>query len=166
MFEAIKQLAFAGIEFVICGGMAGVLHGSDRNTMDIDIHFEMGEENLKKLVSAAKQQDWVPRIPAPIEDLLDPLKRRAWQEEKGALVYTLQSRDGLLQIDVFLDYPIAFEELSKQADIFEIDGVRFKVSSIPHLIEAKKAIESKRRQDIYDIQVLEELLHEREKKRG
>ncbi len=166
MFEAIKQLALAGIEFVICGGMASVLHGSDRSTMDIDIHFDMREENLKKLVRVAKQEDWIPRFPDPVEDLLDPQKRRAWKKEKLARVYTLQSRDGLLQVDVFLDYPIGFEELSKKAEIFEVDGVRFKVSSIPHLIEAKKAIESKRRQDIYDIQVLEELLHERKKKKG
>jgi hypothetical protein len=166
LFEAIKRLAEAKIDFVICGGVAGVLHGSDRNTMDLDIYFNMSEDNLKKLIEVAKQEDWTPRNPEPLDNLLDPQKRQEWMEEKNAIVYTLQSREGLLQIDVFLNYPIGFGELSREADIFDIEGIRFKVSSIPHLIKAKRSIEPKRRQDIYDIQVLEELNHAAKKKKG
>ena len=57
-------------------------------------------------------------------------------------------------------------EALPEADIFDIEGIRFKVSSIPHLIKAKRSIEPKRRQDIYDIQVLEELNHAAKKKKG
>ena len=161
LFDAIARLANAGVDFVICGGIACVLHGSDRNSFDLDIRIDMNEENIRKLVTTAKEMNWNPRIPEPLENLLDPIKRKQWIEEKQAYVYTLNSSDNLLQIDIFLTYPLAFEELEKEADVFEIEGIRFKVSSINHLLKAKKLIENKRRQDLYDIDILEELLNEK-----
>jgi hypothetical protein len=121
---------------------------------------DMNEENLKKLVNVAKEMQWIPRVPEPIENFIDPLKRKQWIEEKQARVFTLNASDGLLQIDIFLTYPFGFEELNKDADVFEVEGIRFKVSSKHHLLKAKKRIENKRRQDLYDIDMLEELLHE------
>jgi hypothetical protein len=160
LFDAIACLAKAGVDFVICGGVACILQGSNRNSFDLDISVDMNETNLKKLINVAKEKQWVPRVPEPIENILDPLKRKQWIKEKMARVFTLNSPDGLLQIDIFLTYPIGFEELKKGADIFAVEDIQFKVSSKQHLVKAKKLIENKRNQDMYDIQMLEELLHE------
>ena len=159
LFEAITQLVVHKVEFVICGGIACILHGSKRTSFDLDISVSMNEKNLQKIISTAKLMNWVPRVPEPIEYILDPQKRKEWIEEKGARVFTLNSSDGFLQIDVFLTYPISFELLKKDAVLFEVDGIRFPVSSIQHLLQAKKSIESKRREDVYDIEMLEEIIY-------
>lgn len=159
LFDAIARLTKAGVDFVICGGIACILQGSSRNSFDLDISVDMKEENLKKLVNVAKEMRWIPRVPEPIENFINPLKRKHWIKEKQARVFTLNASDGLLQIDIFLTYPFSFKELNKEADVFEVEGIRFKVSSKQHLLKAKKLIEKKRRQDLYDIDILEELLH-------
>lgn len=159
LFDAIARLVKAKVDFVICGGVACILQGSNRNSFDLDISVSMDEVNLEKLVKLAKEMRWTPRVPEPIENILNPRKRKQWIKEKNARVFTLNSPDGLLQIDIFLTYQIGFEELNKEADTFEIEDIRFKVSSIEHLIKAKKLIKNKRRQDLYDIGMLEEILH-------
>lgn len=164
LFDAITRLAKTGFDFVICGGVACILQGSNRNSFDLDISVDMNEANLKKLINVAKERQWVPRVPEPLENILDPRKRKQWIKEKMARVFTLNSPDGLLQIDIFLTYPIGFEELKKEADIFVVEDIQFKVSSKQHLLKAKKLIENKRKQDIYDIQMLEELIHETRKR--
>lgn len=164
LFDAITRLVRAEVDFVICGGVACILQGSNRNSFDLDISVDMDENNLRKLIRVAKEMKWKPRVPEPIENIIDPRKREQWINEKNARFYTLNSADGVLQIDIFLNYQIGFEELKKEADVFEIDGFRFKVSSIGHLIKAKELIEEKRRQDSYDIDMLREILHGRKEK--
>jgi hypothetical protein len=161
LFEAIKRLREREIDFIVCGGVANVLHGSDRNTMDLDIYVDLNEHNLAKLIEVSKEQCWMPRAPEPIENLLITEKRNQWIEEKNARVFTLQSEEGLLQIDIFLHYPIPFSQLNADADVFQVQGLDFKVSSIPHLLKVKRMIEPKRRNDIYDIEILEELNNEK-----
>lgn len=161
LFEAIKRLRERKIDFIVCGGVANVLHGSDRNTMDLDIYVDLTEQNLTKLIEVAREQRWMPRAPEPIENLLISEKRNQWIEKKNARVFTLQSEEGLLQIDIFLHYPIPFSELNADADVFQVQGIDFKVSSIPHLLKVKRMIEPKRRNDIYDIEILEELNNEK-----
>jgi hypothetical protein len=154
LFETIKDLSAAGIDYVICGGIACILHGSDRNSLDLDININLKPKNIQKLIKLAKNKNWQPRIPVSIDELLDSKKREYWINQKNAKVFTLNTNDGLLQIDIFLVYPIDFPELKNQANTFEIDGITFYVSSIDHLIVSKQAVNPKRNQDIYDIAIL------------
>lgn len=50
LFDAIARLAKVGVDFVICGGVACILQGSNRNSFDLDISIDMNEANLKKLI--------------------------------------------------------------------------------------------------------------------
>ena len=102
-----------------------------------------------------------PRIPEPIENILDADKRKNWIEEKHALVYTLLTEFGDFQIDLFLVYPISFASLQKNADEFDIDGIKIKVSSIQDLITAKEKVYPLRDKDQFDLKQLKELLHAR-----
>jgi pseudouridine-5'-phosphate glycosidase len=43
LFDAIACLAKAGVDFVICGGVACILQGSNRNSFDLDISVDMNE---------------------------------------------------------------------------------------------------------------------------
>ena len=66
----------------------------------------------------------------------------------------------MIQLDILLDYPISWEELRSNSDPFEIDDVRFLVSSRRNLIRAKEGVSPIRAKDIEDIRQLKELIED------
>jgi len=162
LFDLLSALSSNKIDYVICGGIACVLQGVERATYDLDISVLMEQENLEKILKVMKQFKLVPRIPEPAESLLDPQKRKNWIEQKGALVFTFISKEGPLQIDIFLKYPVSFENLKEHADQINIENIKLNVSSKQDLVYAKKQIEPLREKDQLDINALEKLI-EKEK---
>lgn len=53
----LERLTDAGVEFCIIGGIAAVLHGATRMTVDLDIAAPFTEENLTRLLSALADLD-------------------------------------------------------------------------------------------------------------
>jgi hypothetical protein len=157
LFDLLKELSNANLKFVVCGGVACVLHGVERATYDIDISVDMKKNNLEKLITVAKKFNLIPRIPEPVENLLDDKKRQEWKEKKGALVYTFVSGTGPLQMDIFLDYPKSYSELLKKAEIIKIDNIDILISSKEDLIFAKESIIPLRDKDMLDIKELKNL---------
>lgn len=158
---ALVALADAGVRFVVCGGVACILQGVARATHDLDVRVVLEDPDLRALVAVARQLGLQPRIPEPLDALLDPARRRAWVEEKGAVVYTLNAPSGRFALDVFLAYPLTYDELAAAADRFDVDGRSVLVSSREHLIQAKRAVQPPRRTDLRDIEDLTELLRGR-----
>jgi hypothetical protein len=156
--KTIVALADAQVRFVVCGGVACVLQGVSRTTNDLDVRVALEPPDLAALVAVARALDFRPRVPEPIEALLDPERRRAWVQEKHAVVYTLVSSSGSFALDVFLDYPLSFEELAAEADVFDIDGRAVQVSSKRHLVQAKSTVTPPRAVDVRDIEDLQELI--------
>lgn len=48
----LHRLADAGVEFVVVGGYAGVLHGSVQVTWDVDVCAVLSSENVERIRSA------------------------------------------------------------------------------------------------------------------
>ena len=163
LFNLLQELAKAPVRFVVCGGVACVLHGVERSTYDLDIAVDLDENNLRRLIEIAKKFRLVPRIPEPVENLLDKNKRLKWIEEKGAFVYTFVALDNPLQLDIFLKYPINFENLYNNSVKMKISNLEFMVSSKEDLIIAKRNIENLRDKDLIDIKELEKLLNDERK---
>jgi predicted nucleotidyltransferase len=163
LFNLIKELSKADIKYIVCGGVACVLQGVERATYDLDISVSFEENNLRKLIEVMKNSKLIPRIPEPVENLLDENKRKEWFEKKGALVYTFLSEKTPLQLDVFLNYPRTYDELFKNSDELEIDNVKFKVSSIEDLLFVKRMIDPARDKDLTDIKELEKIYGEKNK---
>ncbi|MBK7157680.1 MAG: hypothetical protein IPH77_03775 [Ignavibacteria bacterium] len=113
LFDLLKELSAADVKYVICGGVACVLHGVERATFDIDLSVSFEKSNLEKILLVARKFGLKPRIPEPVENLLDEIKRKEWYEKKNALVYTFVSDNSPLQLDIFLQYPMSFEELTE-----------------------------------------------------
>ena len=157
--RTLGALSAAGVRFVVCGGVACVLQGVARATHDLDLRVALEPEDLSGLLRVAKDLGLRPRIPEPPDHLLDPERRRVWTEEKHAVVYSLHAASGAFAVDVFLRYPFTYEELAEEADLILVDGAPVRVSSKRHLIEAKRAVQPPRKQDLRDIEDLEELLH-------
>ena len=153
----MTTLVDAGVEFVICGGVAVVLHGVERVTMDLDIRVPEDEANYLRLVESLASRGFQARNPEPMSALCDPARRKAWVEEKKALVWTAQSPDGLEQIDVFLSYPVSWEDLARDSRTIRLKGRPVRLSSREHLLVAKRAVQPPRRKDLRDIEDLEAL---------
>jgi hypothetical protein len=158
--HTLRALSEAGVRFVVCGGVACVLQGVARATHDLDLRVALEREDLARLLRVAQELGLRPRIPEPPEHLLEPERRRVWTEEKHAVVYSLHAASGAFAVDVFLRYPLTYEALEADADLVNVDGFSVRVSSKRHLIEAKRAVQPPRKQDLRDIEDLEELLRD------
>jgi hypothetical protein len=159
----IKELSKVGIKYVICGGVACVLHGVERTTFDLDLSVDLSDENLIKLIELSKRFNLQPRIPEPITNLLIPEKRKEWIENKKALVYTFVSKNSAIQMDIFLSYPITYFELMKNAEMINVDDYTVYISSINDLLIAKEHISEPRDKDLIDIKELKKILSEKNK---
>lgn len=163
LVSLLKELSKAKINFVVCGGVACVLHGVERATYDLDVLVSLERDNLMKVVDVAGKFDLMPRIPEPVENLFDEHKRQIWLKEKGALVYTFLSGNSPLQLDIFLSYPKTYDELFSNSEEIVLEDVTIRISSIEDLIFVKKHIEPLRDKDIIDIKELERIYDNKNK---
>jgi len=157
--EIITELSRADIKFIICGGVAAVLHGVERMTMDIDISLDMTKENLDKFIRSVNRLNLVPRAPVPPEFITNREKRENMINKKGALVFTfIDPNLPFRQIDVFIEEEKSFKYLKN--DILKIDIGKFEINvlSIEKLLEMKKNIRNPRKKDLIDIEELQIIL--------
>ena len=69
--NVVEKLQQAGIDYVICGSMAGTFYGVERSTQDADIIINPNEEQLGKFLNLLGDAYYVDNVTA-----LDALKRR------------------------------------------------------------------------------------------
>jgi hypothetical protein len=122
------------VDFVLIGGLAGVIHGSAYPTYDVDIAYSRSAENLERLALALRELEATLREAAKdLPFLLDARTRRAGQN------FTFDTKHGKLDI---LGDPAgapSYEKLRADAPQEEVDGLVVAVSSIDHLIAMKEA---------------------------
>lgn len=53
----LREMLAAGFEFAIVGGVAAVLHGATRMTVDLDVLAPFTEANLQRLLDALAPHD-------------------------------------------------------------------------------------------------------------
>lgn len=165
--EIILELKNSGIRFIICGGVAAVIHGVERMTADIDLSLAMDDKNLNDFLKLMKKLNFIPRAPVPPEYLLYSDKREAMLNEKGALVFTFIDVDRpFRQIDIFLEKEKSFDILKDYAETINIDEKEIHLISPEKLIEMKKEIKPPRKKDLFDIEELKEILKRRQESEG
>src|SRR5580698_8421665 len=59
---ALNALHDGGVEFVLVGGIAAVLHGAPVNTYDVDVVPARSEDNIEKLLRVLDSIDAIYRI--------------------------------------------------------------------------------------------------------
>lgn len=131
----LQRLADSGVDFVIIGGFAGVLHGSSLVTRDLDICAVLTSENVEKLREALKdlnpchrmtpQRLSFLRIPPAGEKVNNLYLRTDW-----GIVDILSSVAGIGD----------FEKLKVHAESITIAGKLCRLIGLEDLIKAKEAI--------------------------
>ncbi|MBI3995327.1 MAG: nucleotidyltransferase [Nitrospirae bacterium] len=154
--KVFRKLHENGVRFVVVGGVALVLHGVVRLTVDLDLMVEMSRDNLTRFITAMQDMGYRPKPPVKAEEFIDPAKRKSWKEEKGMRVFSFfhPKEPGRL-IDVFVDEPIKFTEVERNKKIVKTENLQIPIVSLDHLKKLK--LIAGRPQDLADIEALETL---------
>lgn len=164
LVEILNKLNKANVKFLIAGGVAVVLHGVERLTMDIDTSISFEKDNVEKFLKVMTDLGLTPRLPMPAETLLDDEKMKIMCEEKNALVFTfIHPENPTKQIDVFLDENLKYENLIDSCIDMKLDSGNLKVLSKEKLVELKLKVDPMRDKDMFDIKELQKLINNEQK---
>lgn len=156
--EILTALAAAKVRFVVAGGVAVVLHGVERMTMDIDVAVDMSEANLRRFLLVMRELGLKPRVPVPAEFILDPANVTRMVEEKNAVVFSfIDPNNPLRQVDLFLLPELSYPLLSEDAVEQSVGGQKILIASIDRLLALKRRVVPARAKDLHDIAELERL---------
>jgi hypothetical protein len=156
LIDILCVLVDKGVQFVVAGGTAIVLHGIQRMTLDLDIAVSPDQTNLRRFISTLNHLKFIPRAPVPAEIILNRERVEALIREKNALVFTFWCPgEPYKQIDMFLTRENSFDGLVSDARMLTVRGRAVLVASRRKLIEMKRRVEPIRDQDLSDIQALQ-----------
>lgn len=154
IFAALNE---AAVEYVVVGGLAVILHGYLRATADLDLAIGLTPDNARRGMQALASIGLQPRLPVAMQDFGDPQLRKTWLEQRNMTVFPLwDPANPLRSVDVFIDEPVEFVALLRDAVRKDLDGLVVPVASIGHLIEMKRR--AGRPRDLEDIDKLRQIL--------
>jgi predicted nucleotidyltransferase len=133
LYDAVKLLANADVEFVVIGGVALTSHGSAYVTQDLDICFARNKENLKKIAAALGPYHPRPRgLPEGLPFVWD------WTTLQNGTNSTF--RTTLCDIDLLGEVPGVgdFSDVLENSIEINLDGLGVRILSIDGLIAAKE----------------------------
>ncbi|MGC4046048.1 MAG: nucleotidyl transferase AbiEii/AbiGii toxin family protein [Armatimonas sp.] len=131
--KILTLLSEAEIRFVLIGGLAMILQGSNTFTSDIDITFAMDSENLERLTECINQLH-----PRPIGVFDNPsfaVSADIIHRWRFVLLKTDLGGIDLLKSPQGID---SFEGLYERASILDMGGFEVHVASVDDLIAMKK----------------------------
>lgn len=131
----LQVLTAHGVDFVVIGGVAAILHGSATLTQDVDICFAQDEANLDALAGALSElraslrgvEEEVPFVPDA-------------QTLRQIQLLTLQTSAGPLDLLARPDGSPPYERLRRGADRLDVGGFAVLVASLDDLIAMKRAV--------------------------
>ena len=133
-FGAIRGLSDAGVAFVVVGGVAARVQGSDYLTNDLDICYEASPENLERLANVMRTwHAYLRGVEPGLPFFMDARQLRA--TPTMTLATDVGDIDVLAEIDGVGDYAACLAA----SDNFDIRGAPFKALSLGALIAAKRA---------------------------
>jgi hypothetical protein len=153
--EILSSLVDADVNFIVGGGVACVLHGVERVTMDVDIAVATDNENFLRFLDVMHQLGLQPRVPVDPQSLLDEKVLSHIIHEKHALVFSFVDPDRPTRhVDMFLRSDLNHSALSDHVEILEFHGKCLKVVTKEKLLKIKLAINPPRLKDQIDIEYL------------
>jgi|GEM_PF-432766 len=153
VLQLLKSLNFHEVKYLLVGGMAGVVHGHIRTTLDMDMWIANSRENTEAFVRALLENDVVGA------ELLRtmPLIFRWTSVRFGKSGFELDLGHSL---KAFAEGD--FDACYKRALVADYDGVPFQVIHLRDLITEKKATAKKK--DLADVEELQRIWDEEERR--
>ena len=146
----LDALTAAGVDFVVVGGVALVLRGSSRVTLDLDVCYSRERDNLRRL--AAALAPFHPRLRGAPPEL--PF---LWDERTLAsgLNFTLTTDLGDLDILGEILGVGRYPEVAAGSSDLPVGGIRILVMDLDALERAKRA--AGRAKDLLDLAEIAEI---------
>lgn len=132
--KLLEPLVTHGVDFVVVGGMAGISHGSNYPSFDLDVAYSRDRANVVRLVAALEEIEV--RLRGGPDDLPFVLDTRTI--ENGAN-FTFVTPFGDLDILGDVAGISAYEGLRAGAVEKEVSGIPVRIASISDLIAMKRA---------------------------
>jgi len=153
----LRRLTDAGIQFVIVGGYAGVVHGCSYVTQDIDICCLFSPANLLALQQALADLHPVHRM-TPGRKPLSLTAERAARFTNLYLDTDLGRLDCLSAVAGLGDYG----KVKQASEPIEVEGMRLHVLTLDALIRSKQSLNRPRdQQALRQLQALKQLRTDR-----
>jgi hypothetical protein len=151
--KLLERLVDAGVEFVLVGGFAGVVHGCTYVTQDIDICCDFSQANLLALQKTLSDLKPVHRM-TPGRLKLELTKKNCTDFKDLYLDTKIGQLDCLSVIDGVGDYT----QVKKESRIIKIGKIKIHVLDIDALIKSKKTLNHPRdRQAIIQLEAIKKL---------
>ncbi len=131
----LQRLADAGLEFIVIGGYAGVLHGSSYVTNDLDICVAMTRENVARLRTALSDLHPVHRMTHRKLSFIDYPP-----DDQDVMNLYLETDGGIVDILGDVLGIGDFQRLRQHAVEISLFGRRCWVMSMEDLIKSKEAL--------------------------
>jgi hypothetical protein len=144
----LRRLVGGGVDFIVVGGLAAVVHGSAAITRDLDITYAPAVENLERLGHVLV--DLGARLRGVTDDVPFVPDGRTLRDTR---VLTLDTPDGWIDLLAQPDGSPSYDVLKKRAVPTELAGVTVLVASLDDLIAMKKA--AGRPKDLVAVEELE-----------
>lgn len=142
-----------GVEFVIVGGYAALLHGASRPTEDVDVTPATTTQNLTCLTRALKRL----RARIRTEDVPEGLPFSTSAEAmRGILMLNLTTEFGDLDITFQPSGTEGYDDLIVNAEERDLAGLEIRVAALADIVRSKEA--AGRDKDIRALAELHELL--------
>lgn len=157
----LSALERAKVRYLVVGGVAVVLHGYLRTTLDLDLVVQLEPDNALRAVRVFADLGFEPQVPVPISTFADPQARDTWFREKNMTVFSLwhPAHPGFA-VDLFIQEPFDFESVYRRAVRVQLEGVQATVIAREDLVCMKRAVA--RNRDLEDVAALSELPEEGE----
>src|SRR5207247_7333451 len=155
--KLLPALVGAGVEFIIVGGVAGILHGSARATYDIDLVYSRNEQNIQRLADVlAPYNPYLRNAPMGLPFVWDT------KTILHGLNFTLTTTIGDIDLLGEIARGETYQTLLPRSFEVEAFGVHFRCLDLPTLIRIKEAAgRPKDREAVAELRVL---LEESQKK--
>lgn len=151
--EILRRLTSRGVDFVVIGGIAAVLHGSARQTFDLDIYFASDEENLAALGEV------LTGLGARLRGVRDDVPFTAdGATLRRVEVLTLETTAGDFDVLRNPSGAATYEMVHRNADRYDLGDFSVRVAAIDDLIAMKEAADRpKDRADVEELEAIKRL---------
>lgn len=134
--EILRVLDRHHVEFVLIGGMAAILHGSDVVTFDLDVVPKSTRDNLERLASALRDLNASLRVEGeaagvPFDPHVELIERMQ--------VLNLVTRAGDLDIVLKPAGTSGYHDVRRDATAILLSGTSVLVGSLADVIRSKEA---------------------------
>jgi hypothetical protein len=153
--ELLATLHRHGVEFIVVGGLAAVIHGAPVHTLDVDVVYARTPENIQRALAALTELDARFRTDS-----------RGLRPDASHLQSTghklLRTKLGVLDMLGTIEEATSYEDLLDDSEILEIAGLPIRVLTLERLIAVKEKLD--RPKDRLMLVVLKATRDERAKK--